>query len=385
MNQSKITIPSPSFNSDLVNILFDLEKLRSKKLYGNVPPHIFFQLKEVFHILETLGSARIEGNNTTLAEYVEKILEKNEKVEESQKEIQNINEAIHFIEENIEPDTSITRALISEIHKIVTKDLTPPPKGEGSRYPGELRKENVSIQSSSHKTPDVAVLSEFFNSFIDFVNTPQIEQFQLLQVAVTHHRFAYIHMFDNGNGRMGRLLDYMFLIKLGFQVKKGRILNPSAVFYSNRERYYEMLGKADSLNDENVLSWCEYFLLGIKNEVEKIDHLLDRNYVQQKILLPSIIFAKEREYVTDLEYKILELIIKSENMEIQSRELEQFGIKDSVSKSRLMNKLKEKGFVRSIKPNGRIYTINFIGNYLLRGLIKSLEKEGFVSDFLNTN
>jgi len=163
MNKTKITIPNPLFGSNLTSIILDLEKLRTKELRGNVPPHIFFQLKSVFQILETLGSARIEGNNTTLSEYVEKIIEKEEKVDESQKEIKNIDLAIQFIEENMNIDTPVNRMLISEIHKIVTKDLTPPPNGEGAKFPGELRPYNVEIKQSKHKPPDVSVLQEYFD------------------------------------------------------------------------------------------------------------------------------------------------------------------------------------------------------------------------------
>ena len=50
-----------------------------------------------------------------------------------------------------------------------------------------------------------------------------------------------------------------------------------------------------------------------------------------------------------------------------------------------MGRLRNKNMIKSIKPGGRIYTINFVNNYLLRGVITSLEKEGFVSDFLNRN
>ena len=73
-NVLQITIPDPEWKSNVANVILDLEKLRSKKLHGEIPTHIFFQLKDIFQILETLGSARIEGNNTTLSEYVEKII-----------------------------------------------------------------------------------------------------------------------------------------------------------------------------------------------------------------------------------------------------------------------------------------------------------------------
>jgi Fic family protein len=202
-------------------------------------------------------------------------------------------------------------------------------------------------------------------------------------VAIAHHRFAYIHPFDNGNGRMGRLLNYALLIKLGFQVKTGRIINPSSVFYTDRDKYYEMLSKADSLQDKDVLAWAEYFLLGLKNEIEKIDSLLSYKYVKNKILMPAIEFARNREHITEQEHKIFKYLLSKEEMTMKSEELSQFGVKHSVQKSRVISALKGKGMLIPIKKGGRIYTVNFVNNYLLRGVINSLTKEGFVSDFLN--
>ena len=169
-NSLQINIPDPAWGSRLANIILGLEKLRSKKLHGEVPAHIFFQLKEIFQILETLGSARIEGNNTTLSEYVEKIIEKKVKKDEGQKEVENLDEAIDFIEENTDEEIPITRAFISELHKIVTKGLTPPPDGEGSRYPGSLRTGNVEIKKAKHTPPDFTVVPDYFNEFLKFIN-----------------------------------------------------------------------------------------------------------------------------------------------------------------------------------------------------------------------
>lgn len=381
----QITIPDPTWGSNLANVILDLEKLRSKKLYGEVPPHIFFQLKDIFQILETLGSARIEGNNTTLSEYVEKIIENKAKKDESQKEVSNLDEAIKFIEENTDEQTVLSRAFISELHKIITRDLTPPPSGEGSNTSGELRKINVKIKNSPHKTPDFTLIPDYFEEFLKFINNSFPEQYQLLMVAIAHHRFAYIHPFDNGNGRMGRLLNYVLLIKLGFRVKNGRIINPSSVFYTDRDKYYDMLRKADSLKDSDVLEWAEYFLLGLKNEIEKIDSLLSREYVQEKILLPALNFALDRENITEQEFKILKYLLQKDDMVIKSEELDVFGIKNSVQKSRIMARLRKKKIIHPIKKGGRIYSISFVNNYLLRGVIKSLTDQGFVSDFLNTN
>jgi len=385
MSYSDIKIPDPDFGSDLNTTILDLEKLRTKELTGEIPPYVFFQLKDIFQILETLGSARIEGNNTTLSEYVEKIIEKKTQKDEQDREVENIEKAIGFIEKNTNEKTKFNRAYISEIHKIITKNLTPPPNGEGSNNPGDLRKHNVLIKKSNHIPPDVSVLQEYFDKFIDFINYEHKEQYQLLIVAIAHHRFAYIHPYDNGNGRMGRLLNYALLMKLGFKVKNGRIINPSCVFYSNRDQYYEMLAQADTLQDGNVLQWAEYFLFGLKNEIEKIDSLLSRDYVRVKILLPAIDFALERENITPQEYKILRYLIEKGDMSMKSQELNFLNIKDSKQKSRVMSKLRDKKIVFPITKGGRIYTIKFVNNYLLRGVVESLKKEGFVADFLNKN
>jgi len=49
----------------------------------------------------------------------------------------------------------------------------------------------------------------------------------------------------------------------------------------------------------------------------------------------------------------------------------------------VISKLKEKGFIKPLEENGRKYYINFVNNYLMRGLIKILEKEGFTPSIDN--
>jgi len=380
-----INIPEPAWNSDLAPVILELEKLRTQRLFSEVPPYIFFQLKEIFQILETLGSARIEGNNTTLSEYVEKIIEENASADEKRQELENIEEAIDFIEEHTDESSVIDRAYISHLHNIVTHNLTPPPRGEGSNSPGQLRSHNVEIKKADHEPPHVEVLQEYFDKFTAFINQDLPEQNQLLMVSIAHHRFMYIHPFDNGNGRMGRLLNYALLIKLGFNVKTGRIINPSSVFYTDRDKYYEMLGLADSLAEDALLEWSKYFLMGLKDQIQKIDNLLQLAFVRDRILLPTLKFALDREHITKQEFDILSYLVKKEDMTIKASELDVFGVSDSAQKSYVMGKLRDKRMVRPIKEGGRIYTIRFANNYLLRGIIKTLEENGFVADFLNHN
>ncbi|MDD3030199.1 MAG: Fic family protein [Alphaproteobacteria bacterium] len=380
-----ISIPSPQWNSELSQVIMDLEKLRSTVRTSTVPPYIFFQLKNIFQLLETLGSARIEGNNTTLSEYVDEIIEKKTSQDEKRQELKNIDEGIAFIEKITEPQTLVDRAYLSEIHKILTQRLTPPPKGEGSNHPGELRLENVEINGVIPPPPVRAEqLRDYFDAFIRFINEEQRLQNQLLMVAIAHHRFMYIHPFDNGNGRMGRLLNYALLIKLGFNVV-GRVFNPSSVFYADRNKYYESLRAADSLRDEDLLKWAEYFLYGLKNQIEKINTLMDQKYTVNQILVPTLKSALDRQHITRQEYDVLFFLVRHHDMAIQSKDLEKIGITGSSQKAYVMRKLRDKGMAVSVKGKPRTYTIKFTNNYLLRSVIRVLSAEGFVAESLDSN
>ncbi len=90
---------NPSFDSPLVDVLAELEYLRRLNLAGSTPPQVFFQLKSIFHILESLGSARIEGNHTTLADYVDSKVAGRQKASDQLREVANIEAAMDYVEE----------------------------------------------------------------------------------------------------------------------------------------------------------------------------------------------------------------------------------------------------------------------------------------------
>ena len=64
---------NPSFDSSLVDILTELEHLRRYRLDDGSTITYILMSCEIFSILESLSSARIEGNHTTLADYVESV------------------------------------------------------------------------------------------------------------------------------------------------------------------------------------------------------------------------------------------------------------------------------------------------------------------------
>jgi len=108
----------------------------------------------------------------------------------------------------------------------------------------------------------------YMEELMGFINRDDAPKYALIKVALAHHRFGWIHPFSNGNGRVVRLMTYALLIKYGFNVKTGgRVLNPTAVFCNDRERYYAMLSCADKGMDESLDRWCTYVLQGILDEL----------------------------------------------------------------------------------------------------------------------
>ncbi|MEM9242861.1 MAG: Fic family protein [Pseudomonadota bacterium] len=364
----------PNFRSPLTDLIIELDHLRRRRLEGSTHPQVFFQLKRIFHTLESIGSARIEGNNTTVVEYIETQLEQQVHIPQDMQEIQNIEKATVFVEENIK-DFPINRLFISEMHKRIVEGLSP--TKEGDKHPGTYRKTNVKINNARHIPPDCATVDMYMNELFEFINRPDSSKYDLLKIAIAHHRFVWIHPFANGNGRTVRLFTYAMLVKYGFNVEVGRILNPTAVFCNDRNEYYNHLAEADKGTGAGILKWCRYVLEGLKEEIEKIDKLLDYTFLSKEVLRPAINYALDQKYITKLEALILKKSIDVWVMKAGDLK-EIFPQKQGSEISRQIKKLINKKMLIPEYDSPKKYLIRFDNNYLLRGVIKILGDKGFL-------
>ena len=369
----ELRLISPSFDSPLTDILMELNHLRRLQLAGSTAPWMFFQLKEIFHILESVGSARIEGNRTTISEYIERKIASRERSSERFSEIANVEKAMAFIEQTIFEGSEITHHFIRELHHLAVAGL----HGEGDKTPGAYRTWEVEISQSKHIPPAPYCVQTYMDELLSFINAVQPEKYDLLKTALAHHRFAWIHPFGNGNGRVVRLLTYALLIKYGFNVKDGKLLNPTAVFCNDRDRYYQMLAQADQGGDTSLLAWCEYVLDGVLSEITKVDKLLDFDYLHKRILLPAIERGVDRGYLNKLEGSILKVGIRKQ--QFKATDLgEVMGGLTARQRTHQIAKMREAGFICPFRENGRTYFVSFINNYLMRNLIEILEQENFI-------
>ncbi|WP_244939675.1 Fic family protein [Acinetobacter guerrae] len=280
-----------------------------------------------------------------------------------------------YIEDVIKPGDAITEHLIRELHAITVNNLI----REGDKTPGAYRPGPVRISGAEHLPPLASDVPFYMEELVSFVNKDNPSKYDLMKVALAHHRFGWIHPFGNGNGRVVRLFTYALLIKYGFNVTTGGgILNPTAVICNDRNKYYEMLAIADKGDADSLEQWCTYVLEGILTELKKIDQLNEYDWLKKKILLPALQIAIERQRVTDLEAQIIRHGI--ENPEFKASDLDHiFTDMTKPQRTYQIRKLNEAKLIQPITVGARSYYICFLYNSLFRGVIDCLRKEGFIS------
>lgn len=363
----------PSFASPLTDVVMELEHLRRLKLSGDTPVNIFFQLKYIFHLVESLGSARIEGNHTTLVDYIETKIVPDISHGENIKEIENIEKAMDYLEQTISKGVSITHHFIRELHVLTVQGL----EREGDKTPGTYRNKPVEISGAEHCPPDPLRVQDYMDELVSFINQDDQHKYDLLKVALAHHRFAWIHPFTNGNGRVVRLLTYALLIKYGYNVKAGgRVLNPTAVFCNDRDRYYAMLSLADKGTYDGLEAWCTYVLKGILDELEKVDRLTNYDFLKKDILAPALEYSRSRGLITRTEEAVLRIAIEKGTFRANDLN-EPFSDLNMRQRTYQLKKLIDSKMLQPTHENARTYTINFINNALIRGVMKILVQEGF--------
>jgi Fic family protein len=254
---------------------------------------------------------------------------------------------------------------------------------EGDDTPGAYRRQAVQISQSEHLPPEAVSVPQYMAELVQFINRPDPAKYDLIKVALAHHRFAWIHPFGNGNGRVVRLLTYALLLKYGFNVKAGgRVLNPTAVFCNDRDRYYAMLGKADTGTPEGREEWCVYVLSGMRDELRKVDRLTDATFLIERVLTPALRYAREREWVTLMEERMLletarRGVAKASDLKAVMPALTER------QRTYQISKLVERGMLAPIREGARQYTVSFADNFLIRGVIRALSNEGFIPETLN--
>ena len=105
-------------------------------------------------------------------------------------------------------------------------------------------------------------------------------------------------------------------------------------------------------SDEGLIDWCTYVLEGLKAEIDKIDMLLDYQYLKDSILIPALDYSKTMKYIDNREYKILKVTV--EKQVVQNSDIQEVLKENHVTSiSRYIRELKVKKMIASEQDNVR--------------------------------
>lgn len=283
----KYALPPVDFGSDLVRYAFEIERLRGNLGGGTTPARTLTELHALFRVVMSVISARIEGNRTTVYDALAELPAVGSAAHgspDSLREISNILDGIDFID-TTDPTQPLTHVFVRELHRITVDGL----QREGDRTPGEYRTNEVSISNSAHTPPSHVYVHAEMSELLAFANRDTPTHEQMLHAAIAHHRFVWIHPFSNGNGRVSRLFTYAMLRRNGFDSVPGyRAVNPTAVFGNDRDGYYAALEAADDLSPAGTVAWCEFFVRGLRDDLERLVQMQDFSFVMIKLIDPAI-------------------------------------------------------------------------------------------------
>lgn len=235
----------------------------------NVPlrPEISRRLQNLYLAKGAAATTAIEGNTLTeeeVLQHIEKRLKMPPSKEYLTQEIDNIIEACNGIasqlsEHNRLPE--LTSSVICDYNRLVRKNLPEPPD---LAPPGELRTGSVLVGNSYRGAPaeDCPELLDKMCEWLERDFKPQggyTLPFAILKAVVAHIYLAWIHPFDDGNGRTARLLELHILLEAGVPAPAAHLL--SNHYNATRAEYYRQLDHA-SKSKGDLLPFIHYAVQG---------------------------------------------------------------------------------------------------------------------------
>ena len=248
---------------DIVSYIAQIHEYRGRYSADNVQKELLSELLEIARIQSTEASNRIEGIITTDDRLKKIVREKTLPKTRSEKEIAGYRDVLATIHENYEY-IPVSSNMILQLHR----DLY---KFSGNGYGGNFKSvDNVIAEELPDGTKRVRfqpvpawetaeTVNDLCNAFKDAVNKQFMDILLLLPMFILD--FLCIHPFNDGNGRMSRLLTTLLLYRSGFYV--GKYISLEAKIAKNKDLYYEVLGKAQNgwhEGEEDVVPFIKYLL-----------------------------------------------------------------------------------------------------------------------------
>lgn len=261
---------------------------------------------------EASVSSKIEGTQSSPKDVF--IYEAGGKTEHKDTpEVANYRKAMRYAIDEIKKGRKISLHLVKSIQEILLKD------GRHDGMLGDFRKKTVyvaekrsdPIEKALYIPPEHFRVPEYMENLMEYIDG---EGDSLIKAGVIHYQFEAVHPFEDGNGRIGRLLLPLFL----YQERKVSlpIIYVSGYLEKNRSEYIETLHKVDV--SKCYEDWLKLFFKAISAQaketsetVSKINKLYDltrelHKKIKSPYIIPTIDFIFEQPIfsITQLMKKI---------------------------------------------------------------------------------
>lgn len=189
-------------------------------------------------------------------------------------EVSEVRNYVDALEHGLSSDWPLGNRLFCEMHEILLRNV----RGDDKR-PGQFRDGQVYIGDDTRgftaarfvPPPPGEPLLRCMRDYEQFLNPdayansdrPTRTRYpRLIEIAMAHYQFEAIHPFNDGNGRLGRLIVAISLCRDGLLARP--IVYVSAYFERNRQRYYDLLLRVSTHGDWE--SWTRFFCEAVAAE-----------------------------------------------------------------------------------------------------------------------
>ncbi len=261
-NYSKIK--EEKWDSEILSLIAAIYKEAGKQeMYLKQRPEQLEKLVEIAKIQSTEASNAIEGIVTTNTRIKQLVTEKTTPKNRNEQEIAGYRDVLNIIHESFDT-ILITKNYILQLHKMLYSHMNNPIAGKTKTvqnyisvtYP-DGHVETLFTPLNPTDTP--IALENICNEYNRIIGNMEVEP--LIAIPTFIHDFLCIHPFNDGNGRMSRLLTTLLLYRCGFYV--GKYISLEAKIAKNKDLYYA------SLNDSQH-NWHD----GKDNKVPFIKYIL---------------------------------------------------------------------------------------------------------------
>ena len=259
-------IREQKWDSEILGLIAAIYKEAGKQeMYLKQRPEELEKLVEIAKVQSTEASNAIEGIVTTSTRIRQLVEEKTAPRNRDEQEIAGYRDALNIIHENFDA-IPITRNYILQLHKVLYSHMNNPMAGQtksvqnyiSATYPNG-HTETLFTPLAPFETPEA--LDRICDEYNRVIGNMEAEP--LIVIPIFIHDFLCIHPFNDGNGRMSRLLTTLLLYRNGFYV--GKYISLEAKIAKNKDLYYAALRQAQEgwhEGTEDAVPFIKY-LLGI--------------------------------------------------------------------------------------------------------------------------